>query len=492
METRPVTKQSQDWAYADLRQVVAALAAGQVTAIDLLERALARIAERDGEINAVVVHDAARARVAARAADAALQRGERLPLLGVPVTVKESFDVAGLPTTSGDPAYRDLVATKDAAVVDALRRAGAIIVGKTNVPLALGDIQSFNAIYGRSDNPWNPSTTPGGSSGGSAAAVAAGFVALEVGTDIGGSIRIPAHFCGVAAHKPTYGIVSMVGNGVPPGRFAERDLSCAGPLARRAADLSIALDVLINNDPLARKAIHVSLPPARHTALRDFRVLVLREHPLLAASDDATLPLDRVQAILSDAGVKVDTTSDLLPDLVASHKVYQQLLIGTSLAYKPAAFFDTARIAVDALAPDDDSFEAVRVRSSFLSHRDWLLANEARLALRDRWEKLFETYDAVLTPVSVSAAFAHDHSQPRDARFVDVHGSAVPYLNLFVWVGVPTVAGLPATVIPVARNAKGLPVGVQIIGPYLEDKTPLVLAELLEQQLGDFVPPPGW
>ncbi len=481
-----------EWAYASVAELRAALSARKVSATELLRAALQRIDRLDGRINAVVVRDDDRALAAAALADAAIAQGETAPLLGVPMTVKESFGVAGLPTTSGDPALARTLAKEDALAVRALKRAGAIILGKTNVPLGLGDIQSHNALYGVTNNPWDVTRTPGGSSGGSAAAVAAGYVPLELGSDIGGSIRIPAHFCGVYGHKPSYGIVSMRGNGTPTGRFSERDLSVAGPLARSARDLETAMDVLVNSDPLQAKGLLVQLPPARQQRLRDFRVLVLDTHPLLAPSVSAQHALAGTVETLRLAGASVSHNDTRVPDLQASHKIYQRLLIGAGLGNRAPAYFEQARKDIAELAVDDDSFQAVRVRAGLQSHRDWLEANEARYALRHQWEALFEDYDVVLTPVSVSPAFAHDHSQPRDARHVQTQDGLVPYLNLFVWVGVATLPGLPATSIPAGLDAQGMPVGIQAIGAYLEDRTPLAFARLLQEASDGFPRPPGF
>ena len=440
--------------FASARTQAEALAAGRVSAVDLLEHALARISHFDNDLNAVVVRNDEGARAAAREADAALARGERKPLLGVPITVKESFDVAGLVTTSGNPDYANNVAAQDSLAVAALRAAGAVIVGKSNVPLALADLQSYNLIYGVSNNPWDTTRTPGGSSGGSAAALAAGYVALELGTDIGGSIRIPAHFNGVYGHKPTAGLVAMRGTGVPSGRLADRDLSVAGPLARTASDLELALDLLVNLEPLAAKAWKATLPPARHVQLKDFRVLVIDEWPGSARS-----------------------------------------LLGSSLA-SPPALSKAAQKRLEALAADDDSADAAWLRAPTLRHSDWLRDNERRVALRHQWERLFETFDVVATPVAPLPAFRHNHNEPKDARTypVEFEGGAreVRFLDLFHWAGLPVLPGLPATSFPVGLDDDGLPVSAQAVGPYLEDRTTIAFAHLLEQVYGGFIAPPGF
>ncbi|HEV7383457.1 MAG TPA: amidase family protein, partial [Phenylobacterium sp.] len=272
---------SRDTLDASAADLVAALAARRVSALELADEAIARIEARDGPINAVVVRDFGRAREAARAADAALARGERRPLLGLPMTVKESHNVAGLPTTWGFEPFKDFVAPADSVGVSRLKAAGAVILGKTNVPPWLADYQSSNPIYGRTGNPHDPTRTPGGSSGGSAAALAAGMIPLEFGSDIGGSIRMPAHFCGVYGHKPSYNLVPLRGHSppyVPDG--AGIVLAVVGPLARTAADLGLALDVLAGPDEDEATGYRLALPPPRHARLADYRVLLVDDHPL--------------------------------------------------------------------------------------------------------------------------------------------------------------------------------------------------------------------
>jgi amidase len=488
--------------FASAREQAQALADGRVRAVDLLEHSLARIARFDGALNAVVTRDDERAleavRQAAREADAALARGERRPLLGVPVTVKESFDVAGLVTSVGNPAFAAHRADGDSQSVAALREAGAVIVGKTNVPLGLADLQSYNAVYGLTRNPWDLERTPGGSSGGSAAALAAGYVALELGSDIGGSIRIPAHFTGVYGHKPSYGLVSLRGAGAPPTRFSARDLSVAGPLARSAADLDLALDILLNRDPLTAKAWHVTLPPARHARLADFRVLVIDAWPGVERSASERLVTERVVERLLTQGAQVSRPADLpdglLPDLRASHPLYRTLL-GSSTA-EPPPHSEAALQRLASLAPDDNSGDAAWLRAPTLSHRDWLKADEQRHALHHQWERLFESFDVVVTPVAPLPAFRHNQQEPKDARTYPVAYEDgvrdVRFLDLFYWAGLPVLPGLPATSFPLGLDDDGLPVSAQAVGPWLEDRTPIAFAHMLEQVYGGFLTPPGF
>src|SRR2546430_7047588 len=286
-----------EWSFRSAEELAAALRAGEVTSVELTDEAIARIERHDTVINAICVRDFDRARVAAQTADRARARGEDRPLLGIPVTVKESYNVAGLPTTWGMPAYANYVPAEDAVAVSRLRAAGAVVLGKTNVPLMLKDWQSFNEVYGTTNNPWDHSRTSGGSSGGSAAALASGFGALSIGSDLAGSLRNPAHFCGIYAHKPTLGLVAARGM-VPPPTPAlpvEGDLAVCGPMARTARDLTLLLDVMAGPDPLTLGvAYDLTLPPARHERLCDFRLLVLDEHPLIATGSAVRAGVNRM------------------------------------------------------------------------------------------------------------------------------------------------------------------------------------------------------
>ena len=305
--------------YGTAKELVAALAARTISSLELTDHVIARIEKFDGKLNAVIARDFDRARDAARSADAALARGERRPLLGIPMTIKESFDIVGLPTTWGVPDFKDFVPREDALAVTRVKAAGAIILGKTNVPFLLGDWQSYNDIYGTTNSPWDIGRTPGGSSGGSSAALAAGFGPLSLGSDIGGSLRVPAHYCGVYAHKPTLNLVPPRGHRIPGTVQRVSDLAVVGPMARSAEDLDLALEITAGPDQ-ARDGIayRLALPAPRHERLRDFRVLVIDDHPLLPTARAVRAALDRLSQQLVKSGVKVAHTSPLLPDLAES------------------------------------------------------------------------------------------------------------------------------------------------------------------------------
>jgi amidase len=467
-----------EWSFHSAEELLAALRAGAVTSVELTDEAIARIKRDDDVTNAICVPDFDRARAAATRADQARARGEDRPLLGVPVTVKESYNMAGLPTTWGIPAHRNHMPAEDAVQVSRLKAAGAVILGKTNVPLGLQDIQTFNEIYGTTTNPWDPSRTSGGSSGGSAAALASGFGALSIGSDLAGSLRTPAHFCGVYAHKPTLGLAATRGM-VPPPEPAlptEADLAVVGPMARTARDLTLLLDVMAGPDPLTYGvAYELTLPPARHDQLRDYRVLVLDEHPLIPTGSAVRAAVNRVAATLVDAGAHVARHTPLLPDLTEAATLYMQLLISGSVARFPHEQQTRVRT-------DDQSLDAVRLRAMVFTHHDWLEANTRREAHRHGWRRLFTEFDAVVCPITPTPAFPHDHHPNPMERHIAIDGVDYPYFDQLVWAGLATMPGLPATAIPTGPSPEGLPVGVQLIGPMFEDRTPLKLASCSNTQ----------
>lgn len=431
------------------QQLLAALRTGQVSAAELTAAAITDIEARDGAINAVVVRDFDRARQAAQAADAARARGEDRPLLGLPMTIKESFNIAGLPTTWGLPGTADIPVARDAVVVERLKAAGAIILGKTNTPAMLADWQSANPVYGVTRNPWDQTHTPGGSSGGGAAAVAAGFSALEFGSDLASSLRCPAAFCGVYAHKPSYGLVPT-GGFAPPGAPADGppiDLSVLGPLARCPADLELALDV----------AAGASLPAPRHHTLADHRVLVLDEHPLLQTSPVVRGALANLGAQLEAVGCRVGRGSPLLPDLAELAEVFQVLLM--------ALFAEADQAA-------------------------WTEADRRRQEIGRQWRALFEQWDVVLCPAMPTTAFPLREGDPMGTVLAQ-DGIEIAYESQPLWGSLATIAGNPATSIPLGLSPEGLPIGAQAIGALGEDRTTLAFAGLVEREFGGFVAPPS-
>jgi amidase len=490
----PVQANTRDdpMAYRAAGELVEALAKRRVSSRELVDSAIARIEALDSKINAVVVRDFDRARAAAAAADVALAKGERRPLLGVPITVKEQFGVAGLPTTWGNSKFKDWRPEVDALAVQRLKAAGAIILGKTNVPVALRDWQSYNEVYGTTNNPWDLSRSPGGSSGGSAAALAAGFVPLEFGSDIGGSLRAPAHFCGVFSHKPSLDLVPQRGSGPPqtPAIPVRGDLAVIGPMARSAADLALELSVATGPDELTEGiGYKLALPPPRHDRLADFRVLVIDKHPLCPTAESITTALNRLVDRLAKLEVRVVRENPSLPDLAQTGRIYRELLAASFLADLPPETLERAATAVKDLPADDQSLAAAQLRGLTISHADWIRKSRIRSGLRARWLALFEDVDVVLCPPMPTVAFPHDHS-PQFARQLDIDGVKVPYNDQSVWAGIALLSGLPATTMPVSRTEDGLPIGMQIIGNYLEDRTTIAFAGLVEREFGGFIPPP--
>ena len=483
---------SSDWTYRSAAEMAAALSAREVSAAELARESIARIEASEPKINAVCARMFDEALKAAQAADARLAAGERGPLIGVPITVKDSFRIRGTPASWGVREAASHLSTEDALAVKRVKAAGAVVLGKTNVPLWLGDWQSYNDIHGVTNNPYDLKRTPGGSSGGSAAALAAGYAPLSLGSDIGGSLRVPAHFCGVATHKPTFALCPPRGH-TPPGTPAlpgSVDLAVIGPMARWASDLEPLLDAIAGPDELeGGVAYKLELPPARGGALKDFRILVLSEHPLTDTEAEIGDALETLAGHLARAGARIATASDQTPDLIDSTRLYCRLLTATFAARWPEPLYQRMLTAAAALRRDDVSLRAERLRGATASFRDWFLDHNKRLAVRARWRALFGRFDAVIGPVSPTPAFAHDLSPDMEARTLTINGVPHPYSDHLIWPALATLPGLPATVVRIGASRSGLPIGVQIIGPYLEDRTPLMLARLIERAFGGFVPP---
>ncbi|MGK6319975.1 amidase family protein [Sphingomonas sp. DT-204] len=424
------------------QETVAAIAAGETSARAEVESAIARIESGDAVINAVVVRDFDRARAAADEADRRIMEGERTPLLGLPMTVKESFDVAGLPTSWGFVEHRDYVATADAEAVKRLRNAGAIILGKTNVPPALADLQADNPVYGRTNNPHNPDRVAGGSSGGSAAALAAGYVALELGSDIGGSIRVPAAFNGVWGHKPTYAALSSEGHRFPRTDGARAAMAVIGPMARDPDDLALALDILASQ-PLPR-------PAQREPG--EWRLLVLDGHPSAKVAAPIRAALDALARAFERAGAHVDRDSPLLPDLAEQHRHYMHML----------------NIAITRGVPPEGKPAPTLA--------EWFDLHDHQARNRRRWNHLFADYDAVITPTLGVTAFPHDPT-PLAERQLVIDGEPTPFGAQFAFPGLATFPMLPATSVPIAVDPDGLPIGVQLIADTLADHTAIAVAK---------------
>ncbi len=478
-----------DLAYESARSIAAAIRDGKLKSRDHLEAMLDRIERLNGPLNAVVTLDAERARREADAADAALGGGAKLgPLHGVCMTIKDSFETQGMRTTSGAPELSGYVGETDAVPVARLREAGAVIVGKTNLPIYAGDAQSYNEVFGQTNNPWNVDRTPGGSSGGAAAALAAGFTPLELGSDIGGSIRGPAHTCGVTGHKPSFGIVPALGQiPGPPGTLTQADLAVAGPMARDVDDLELGLDVLAGPDAWHRVGYRLELPPPRHTDLRDYRIAVWLDEPSCPLDASVRTLLGETAKALESAGARVDYTARPEFEFDYAVRVFSDLI-----AAAMCGGYSREEIEKMAELASGDGPHALAAARSSQRHRAWLSANERRLQMRQKWHAFFSEWDAVLLPTLSTGAIPHDQSEPARERTIRVNGEVRPYSDLTLWVGLTGVSYLPATVVPVGLTSEQLPVGVQIAGPFLEDRTTLDLARRLSELNGGFQRPPGY
>lgn len=460
----------------------------KISSREAVDYFLARIEKLDKPINSVVTIDPERARTEAAAADRALSRGKiRGPLHGVPMTIKDSFQTAKMRTTSGAPELSSFIPEEDAWPVARLREAGAIIFGKTNLPIYAGDLQSYNEVFGTTNNPYDLARTPGGSSGGAAAALACGFTPLELGSDIGGSIRLPSHMSGVVGHKPSYGIVPAHGQiPGPPGTLTLADLAVAGPMARDVDDLKLGLDLMAGPNRWEYPAWRLKLPAARRRKLKQYHIA--------AWLDDATCPVEpELRALLEKAagalaadGVKVDYEARPEFTLQKVGETFFALLQGAL-----AGGTDRERIEQYAVATGDS--DAARTKRLLaMRHREWLSYNERRLQMRKRWEEFFAKFDAMLLPVMPCPAIAHDHSEPMSNRMATVGGEQRSYWGLTTWMAPAGACYLPATVVPVGVMSNGLPVGIQIVGPYLEDLTTLDIGKHLLEMMGGCPHPPGF
>ena len=463
----------------------------KMSASEVLEHFLARVARHNPAINAIVWMDAERARTRARAADQAISRGEIWgPLHGVPMTLKESYTFAGSPTTWGDPALKDNVTATSALSVERLEAAGAVIFGKTNVPLMLADWQSYNAIYGTARNPWDLGRTPGGSSGGSAAALAAGLTGLDAGSDIGASIRNPAHYCGVFGLKPTWGIISPMGHTLP-GVATYADISAIGPLARGAADLDVALDAMAGPDDIDGVAWKVDLPKCPATSLKDLRVAVKLRDP----NSEIDAPYaDKLQGLVDALAKRGARVKEIEPDLDTRrlHEVYVLMLRAATSARTPAEDIARWRTALGERGAAAEPYLDQMVRGNTLAHRDWLALNNERQKLRRQFHAFLGDWDVLLCPAAASAAFPHDQDGERWQRTITINNKKVRTTDQLFWAGYSGIVLLPSTVGPAGVTRDGLPVGYQAIAASGRDKTAIAFSRFVEQEIGGFVPPPGF
>lgn len=473
--------------FASALDAAEAIRKKHISSFELTQQTFARIYKYNPSLNAFAYQLREEALARAKQADEAQSAGKSLGVLhGVPIHVKESFAVAGHPCTWGIPSFKDSKAPSDSEVVTRLRGSGGVLIGATNVPLRLADWQTYNPIYGTTNNPWDVKRTPGGSSGGTASALAAGLGYLSVGSDIGGSIRVPAHFCGIYSHKPTLELVSLQGQAPGGGHglpgFTPL-LEVAGPLARSASDLLVALRFLGGPAGYSAKAWKWELPVARHQSLREFRVGYVLDDPYCPVTPETNAKLEDTIQKLEKAG------TTLKRGWPAGFKLEE---LNRNYRFHLDAFLNSFDSPEQHQAAQKEAAASGKVAPALASFWDWQRQNLQRLEYRAQWQSYFDEVDVFLSPVAFTAAFEHDHSEPGFKREIATVRGPRDYGDLVRWITPATLTGCPATIAPVGRGESGLPIGLQIMGPYWEDATPIVFAELLAQVLGGFVAPPGY
>lgn len=467
-------------------EMVAALRARKVSSLELTKSAFQRIDRFHPQLNAVILKLEEEALARAKAADESIAKGRPLgPLHGLPLTVKESFEIIGTPCTWGHKEALGAKSRVNAVAVQRWLDAGAVVLGKTNVPVDLMDWQCNNPIWGRTNNPWDLERTPGGSTGGGAAALAAGMGYLALGSDIGGSIRVPAAFCGLYGHKPTLNLVPMHGHTPVAGTAGispVHDLAVCGPLARSAADLRLALMACAGPDPDEAVALKWTLPAPRQKRLQDYRIGYVLDDPACRVTSEVGEVMEDALSRLSKAGAKLE--KGWPAGIVPREQQFSYFFLMT---------------AINAMGIPPEQSEAARkipgaerepfLASRFQPHRVWMQASMQRLYARHLWQEYFRSHDVFLTPTAFAPAFRH---RPQDSqeRLPTPEGPR-DYMDMIYYVGAATFAGLPATSAPAGRTKGGLPVGLQIVGPYMEDGTTIAFAEHLVSLLGGFQEPPG-
>ncbi|OYX36433.1 MAG: amidase [Caulobacterales bacterium 32-69-10] len=460
-----------------------ALETRRLSAAELLEASVAT-ADAAKSLNAVVRRDLDRARQKARSIDERRHAGETAEALGLlaglPMTVKDTLDVDGMAATAGTKALQGRAAG-DAAAVGRVRTEGAVIWGKTNTPALADDFQTSNALYGTTRNPWDEALTPGGSSGGAAAALAAGVTPLEIGSDLAGSLRIPASFCGVFAHKPTYGLVSQRGHTPPaPGTAAEPDLNVIGPMARSARDLRLLLSIMAQA-PMPAKAAPVALP--------DLKVGLWLEEPAFALDAEVGAVVEAFAGALGAAGTSVlRIESPVDPERLLD--TFAVLMYAASDEGREALWLRPAAKLARGLGATRTSWAGTLLART-VRHREWMRSNEARARMGLAMAAAFSRYDVIVAPAAPCTAFPHDPKSRRRRKVRRADGRSFPYGALMDWSALASACGLPATVVPAGLSAGGLPVGVQIIGPRGADSKTLAVAQAIEENLGGFTSPPG-
>jgi amidase len=493
--------EASELALASAAEQAAAIAEGQISSEELVRAYLDRISAYNPNLNALVTMDAEAALAEARRRDRQLAAGGLAgPLHGLPISVKDALTVAGMRSTGGIPRYAEHVPDRDAEAVGRVREAGGVILGKTNMPTANADFQSRNPVFGISNNPWDRSRTPGGSCGGGGAAVAAGLSSLELGSEIGGSLRIPAHFCGLYAHKSSFRTCPMTGH-IPPGPespgrdVSEFDLAVIGGIARSSADLELLLQSLAGPPAEEARAWSLVFPPPRATELEKFRIAAWFDDPFAPLDGEVGAVLDQFVDRLEAEGAEVDRAPALPTGLRNLHEVYEALLFAafggdpnnSILSPQSAAYF----LLHAARHPRGQASRARKYMEQ--KHKKWFDFDRHRFQLLAKWQPFFDSYDVLLMPITGTVAPPH-HNMDHNAwgRSITVNGRRRNYFEQSAWNGVANLLRSPATAVPAGRTKAGLPVGLQIMGPAYEDLTTLAFASCVEHRIGGFVSPNGY
>ena len=477
--------------FLSAKKLAALIRRKKIGSVELLDLYLERVARLNPKLNAIVVLDGKRAREQARKADRAAAKGDwKGPLHGVPMTVKEAFDLEGHPTTWGRIDMKGNIAKRHALAVQRLMDAGAVVFGKTNVPALLADWQTFNPVYGTTNNPWDVTRGPGGSSGGAAAALAAGLTGLELGSDIGASIRNPAHYCGVFGHKPTFELCPIEGHNLPPNQ-STKDMLVIGPLARSADDLEISLKLISKPDRFSARGIKIVLERPK-ADVRKLRIAVLATAPNAEVDDSVQAGILAAAAAFAKKGAKVSDKARPDIDLFEAHRVFVHLLRGATSSALNDEQFAAQRGLAAKLAADDSSYQGWMMRGNTMSLREWHGWHEKRQQFRMKWAQFFDEWDLLLCPAAATAAFPHNQKGERWERMVTVNGKPQPSTTQMFWAGYPGMAYLPSTVAPAGFTRENLPTGVQIVGPQYGDLSTIAAARFLENNLQAFVAPPGF
>ncbi|HUK83881.1 MAG TPA: amidase family protein [Verrucomicrobiae bacterium] len=473
--------------FSTATDMLTALRHRTISSRELVEMHVERISELDRALNSIPVLSTDRAREAAARADAAIARGEQSQLLGLPMTLKESTQVAGLPQTAGLEVLKDFKPIADGRVAKAVFDAGACLLGKTNIPIACGDWQADSPVYGRTKNPWDLTRTPGGSTGGGGAALAAGLTPLEVGSDLGGSIRIPAAYCGVYGHRPSETAVSRAG--LAPNvdlPSVGHLMGVQGPLARSALDLELLFDIIAGPETGEDVAWKFSLPPARHSHLQDYRIAVMPQFPWVKASDEMLSKVDELASFLSQRGARVAQAMPAM-NLEQYFGDYLRLLAVQVSAWNSAEYRESVVKLYESLGIAASYIGGGRMQMAAADYVELLYVREVR---RSRWREFFTEWDVLIGPMALDVAFEHQ-TGPQGKRVLNIDSENVKYLMNLTYPMWAVHTGQPSTAFPAGRSRAGLPLGLQAIGPYLEDRTTLRFAQLLELEWQGFVPPPG-